>query len=281
MQQDTSSGQTLLAYLRHELCTPINGMIGYSELLLDELRGQPSSTLFEDLQKIRGCSYQLLTLVTVILDRDQLALSQVDGDLDNFSATLRMELITPLSTVIGYCEMLLEEAPANLISDIDKLKGSAQKLLSLINDIIHLAQQQLPVIATPSKNPAPLSLESPEAAYLAKSAASILQALKQKSPEKPLKGGTILVIDDNLTNCDLLARQLKQQTYTVTTATNAQQALRLLQAIPYDLILLDVVMPGVSGLELLQQLKRHDSWRHIPVIMISALDEIEGAVKWH
>ena len=278
MKQDSLAGQTLLAYLRHELCTPINGMIGYSELLLEELQTQPSSPLSEDLQKIQGCSRQLLALVTVILDRDRLALSQIDGDLDNFSDTLRLALITPLSTVIGYCEMLLEDAPARLLADIDKLHGSAQRLLSLIGDIVHLAQQQMQAIALQSEGSA-LSLESPEAAYLAKSAASTLQALKQNIPKKPSQGGTILVIDDNLTNCELLARQLKPQTYTVTTATNAQQALRLLQAIPYDLILLDVVMPGTSGLDLLQQLKRHDTWRHIPVIMMSALDEIEGAVK--
>lgn len=279
MPQTTPDQHTLLTYLRHELCTPISGMIGYSDLILEELQEQPSSTLFEDLQKIRGCSQQLLTLVTVILDPDQLEMSQIDGELDSFGATLRMELLTPLSTIIGYCEMLLEEAPAELIPDIDKLNGSAQKLLSLINDIVRLAQQQLQMITAQAGSVVPLSLESPQAADLAESAASTLQTLRQKSPKKSLQGGMILVIDDNPTNCDLLARQLKKQAYTVTTATSAQQGLRLLQAIPYDLILLDVIMPGMSGLELLQQLKSNGAWRHIPVIMISALDEIEGAVK--
>ncbi|MGC1305920.1 MAG: response regulator [Phormidesmis sp.] len=284
MLQNSPTYDTLLAYLRHELCTPINGMIGYSDLLLEELQRedlqrQLSPTILEDLQKIRGCSQQLLTLVAVILDRDQLEMSQIDGDLSGFGATLRMELLTPLSTIIGYCEMLLEEAPADLISDIDKLNSSAQQLLSLINDIVHLAQQQLHTITTQAESAPYLSLESPEAAYLAKSAADTLQVLKEKSPEKQSQSGMILVVDDNPTNCDLLARQLQRQAYTVTTANNAQQALCLLKAIPYDLILLDVIMPGMSGLELLKQLKRHDVWRHIPVIMISALDEIEGAVK--
>ncbi len=270
---------TLVTYLRHELCTPISGMIGYSDLLLEELQSQPSSTLFEDLQKIRSCSQQLLELVTAILDPEQLEKSQIDGDLDSFGATLRMELLTPLSTIIGYCEMLLEEAPAELIPDIDKLNGSAQQLLALTSDIVHLAQQQLQMITTKSDSTAPLSLESLEAAHLAKSVTSALQVLQQDSLKQPPQGGMILVIDDNPTNCDLLARQLKKQAYTVTTATSAQQGLRLLRALSYDLILLDVIMPGMSGVELLQQLKSHDTWRHIPVIMISALDEIEGAVR--
>jgi carbonic anhydrase len=91
--------------------------------------------------------------------------------------------------------------------------------------------------------------------------------------------GTILAIDDNPIACDLLTRQLKRQGHLVTTATNANQALRLLKAISFDLILIDVIMPGVDGLELLRQLKQDDRFKHIPVIMLSALGEIESAVK--
>ena len=269
----------LLAYLRHELCTPINGMIGYSDLLLEELQTQPESSLFRDLQKIQGCGRQLLLMVTTILDPVQLKMSQIDSDLSRFGSTLRMELLTPLSTIIGYCEMLLEEAPGHLIPDLDKLNASAQQLMGLINDIIYLAQQQLQAVNIQAYNAPPLLLGNSTAATLAQNAATTLRSLSQESPEKLSPGGMILVIDDNPTNCDLLARQLQRQAYTVTTATNAQQALRLLKAIPYDLILLDVIMPGMDGLELLQEIKRHDSWRHIPVIMISAVDEIDGAVK--
>lgn len=266
--------RSLLSYLRHELCTPITAMLGYSEILLDILQTQPDSTLFEDIQKIHACSGQLLTLVTAILDPVQLEMSQIDGDLSGFSATLRMELLTPLSTIIGYCEMSLEEAPAELISDLDKLNASAQQLLSMVNDIINLAQQQLQTLSAQPDNTA-LVLESP----IAQNAATALETLSQEGPEKQPQGGLILVVDDNPTNCDLLSRQLKRQGHTITIANHAQQALRLLKAIPFDLILLDVIMPGMNGIELLQQLKRHEDWRHIPVIMISALDEIEGTVK--
>jgi MinD-like ATPase involved in chromosome partitioning or flagellar assembly/DNA-binding response OmpR family regulator len=278
MLQNGEVQRSLLTYLRHELCTPINGMIGYSELLLEELQAQPESSLFEDLQKIYGCSKQLLTLVTAILDPVQLEMSQIDGDLSSFGSTLRTELLTPLSTIIGYCEMSLEEAPARLIPDLDKLNASAQQLLSLVNDIINLAQQQLQTLNAQANSNPELSLDS-AASTLVQSATSTLETLSQMSAEKQSQGGMILVVDDNPTNCDLLSRQLKRQGYAVTTAINAQQALRLLKAVPYDLILLDLIMPGMNGIELLQQLKRHDDWRHIPVIMISALDEIDGAVK--
>lgn len=266
----------LLVYLRHELCTPINAMIGYSELLLEEQQIQQQTTLWEDLQKIHTCSQQLLTLVSTILDPAKLEIIQIEGKLDTFSSTLRVELLTPLNAIMGYCEMLLEDAPAALLPDLDSINTSAQQLLTLVNDIVSLAQQQLQILNAQQEAP-PLLLESQAAVAFLESATTTLETLSQESPEKQVQGGMILAIDD--TNPDLLARQLKRHGYNVTTATSAQQALRLLKAMPCDLILLDVIMPGINGLELLGKLKQHETWRHIPVIMISALDEIDGAVK--
>jgi MinD-like ATPase involved in chromosome partitioning or flagellar assembly/DNA-binding response OmpR family regulator len=269
---------TLMAYLRHELCTPINATIGYSAMLLEELKTQPDSIFVADLDKIHTCSQQLLILVNTILDPVQLEMSQIDGELSRFGAELRMELLTPLSTIIGYCEMLLEEAPAELIPDLDKIHTAAHQLLSLVNDIVHLAQQQLQQLTVPDAN-SPLSIEHPATASLVRSATNTLRTLDRASIVPQTQGGMILVVDDNPTNCDLLSRQLKRQGYTVTTATNAKQALRLLKAVPYDLILLDVIMPEVDGLELLQQLKQDDRFQHIPAIAISALETIDVAVK--
>jgi signal transduction histidine kinase len=278
MLQTRQVQHTLMAYLRHELCTPIDAAIGYSAMLLEELQTQPDSIFVADLQKIHACSQQLLTLVTKILDPVQLEMSQIDGELSRFGAELRMELLTPLSTIIGYCEMLLEEAPAELIPDLDKIHTAAHQLLSLVNDIVHLAQQQLQRLTTPD-NSSPLFLEHPATAILLRSATTTLETLDRESTLPPVQGGMILVVDDNPTNCDLLSRQLKRQGYTVTTATNARQALRLLKAIAYDLILLDAIMPEIDGLELLQQLKQDDRFKHIPAIVISALETIDVAVK--
>jgi signal transduction histidine kinase len=280
MLQPSQVQHTLMAYLRHELCTPINAMMGYSQMLLEELQTQPQSLLVADLHKINTCSRQLLTLVTAILDPVQLEMSQIDGDLSRFGATLRMELLTPLSTIVGYSEMLLEEAPAELIPDLDRINTSAQQLVSLVNDIVHLAQQQLQTLTALDSIPPQFFLEHPATATLMRSATTTLNAVNQQGSSAPqTQGGTILVVDDNPTNCDLLSRQLKRQGYTVTTATSAKQALRLLKAIPYELILLDAIMPEIDGLELLQQLKQDDRFKHIPAIVISALETIDVAVK--
>ncbi len=272
MSQNSRVQQAVMAYLRHELCTPINAMMGYSAMLLEDLQARQQTNLIADLHKIHDCSKQLLTLVNAIFDPAQLELSQLDGDISGFGSTLRRELITPISTIVGYCEMLLEEAPAESIADLDKINTAARQMLSLVNDIVHLAQQQLQTLTAPDSAPS-------ATANLVRSATNTIASLAQESLVPPIPGGTILAIDDNPTNCDLLARQLKRQGYMVTTATNATQALRLLKAIPFDLILIDVIMPGIDGLELLRQLKQDDNFKHIPAIAISALDAIDGAVR--
>jgi len=280
LPQDSRIQRALLSHLRHELCTPINAIVGYSEMLLDELKSQPDSELFHDLQKIHTCGNQLLTLTNAILDPARQEVSQLDRNLDSFSSTLRLELLTPLSTVMGYCEMLLEEAPDSLIPDLERIHTAAERLLSMINDIVSLAEQQLQAIDAQQLATADLMLSTPTATTLMQSAATTLRSLSETSSwEQVVQGGTLLVVDDNETNCDLLSRQLERHGYTVTMATSGQQALNLLAAKPYDLILLDIIMPGMSGFEVLQTLKNHQEWRQIPVIMISALDEIDSVVR--
>ncbi|MCE1241534.1 MAG: diguanylate cyclase [Azonexaceae bacterium] len=82
---------------------------------------------------------------------------------------------------------------------------------------------------------------------------------------------TVLVVDDAKQNRDLLTELLRHE-YRVILAKNGSQALERAQELQPDLILLDVMMPDMSGLQVIQQLKNDDRTRHIPVIFISALD---------
>jgi MinD-like ATPase involved in chromosome partitioning or flagellar assembly/DNA-binding response OmpR family regulator len=271
--------QALLSHLRHELCTPINAIVGYSEILLDELKFQPDSQLVYDLEKIYSCGNQLLALINANLDPARLEASQLDRDLNRFGSTLRLELLTPLSTVIGYCEMLLEEASDDLIPDLERIQAAAKRLLSMVNDIVNLAAQQLQSLEANRLDTAELAFSSPTVTSLMASAATTIRSLDETESWESVEGGTILVVDDNETNCDLLKRQLERQGYMVTTVLSGQEALKQLPALPYDLILLDIIMPEMSGLEVLHQIKSHQQWRQIPVIMISALDEVDTIVK--
>ena len=90
----------------------------------------------------------------------------------------------------------------------------------------------------------------------------------------------ILVVDDTEENRDILVRRLARLGYDhVVTAVNGHDALARLHAQPFDLILLDILMPGMDGYEVLERLKRDPRLRHVPVIMISALTEMESVVR--
>ena len=89
----------------------------------------------------------------------------------------------------------------------------------------------------------------------------------------------ILVVDDNEMNRDMLARRLLRQGHAVETAIHGREALSMLQASAFDLVLLDIMMPEMNGYELLEHLRGDPLFRHLPVILISALDDADSVVK--
>jgi len=90
----------------------------------------------------------------------------------------------------------------------------------------------------------------------------------------------LLVVDDNEDNRYTLVQRLKRLGYSnVTSAVDGHQALRELQQHPFDLVLLDVMMPEMNGYEVLERLRADERLRHIPVIMISALDQLDSVVR--
>ena len=90
----------------------------------------------------------------------------------------------------------------------------------------------------------------------------------------------LLIVDDVEDNRFALSRRLARLGYlNVTTAGDGRQALELVKSKPFDLVLLDIMMPHVNGYEVLAQMKADESLRHIPVIMISAVDEIDSVVR--
>lgn len=89
---------------------------------------------------------------------------------------------------------------------------------------------------------------------------------------------TILAVDDTPDNLSLLAGLLGER-YRVKVATNGARALELAASNPPDVILLDIMMRGVDGYEVLARLRQHDILRDVPVIMISAVGEIESVIR--
>ncbi|MBE9506868.1 MAG: response regulator [Chloroflexi bacterium] len=276
--------RALLANLRHELRTPLNAIIGYSEMLIEDAQDldeeDDQADLVPDLEKVHAAGNQLLTLVNDILDPAGIETGQLELDLEAFGAQLRHELRTPLNTVIGYSEMLLEDAQdqglEDFIPDLQKIHAAAQRFLALISDIVKFSKLQDGEIDAHIEA---LTASSGTSSMIQDVVSTIRPLAEDTASTEAAERGSLLVVDDNEMNRDLLARHLERQGHTVALAENGRQALEMIQRDKLDLVLLDVMMPEMNGYQVLQRLKSDEAWRDIPVIMISALDEMDSVVR--
>ena len=103
------------------------------------------------------------------------------------------------------------------------------------------------------------------------------EAMTDQAPS--ITKSSLLVVDDQSMNRILLARYLGNLGYQARLFENGRQALELLQSQAFDLVLLDVEMPDMDGYQVLEQLKADPRLRDIPVIMISAAEDLESVVR--
>ncbi len=88
----------------------------------------------------------------------------------------------------------------------------------------------------------------------------------------------VLVVDDQPNNLALAGVHIRSLGYEVLTASDGPQCLRIVEECPPDVILLDVMMPGLDGFEVCRRLKRHKEHRHIPVVLLTALQDTDDRV---
>ncbi len=89
----------------------------------------------------------------------------------------------------------------------------------------------------------------------------------------------ILVVDDNEMNRDMLSRRLERSGHRTQMAEDGVQALELMALQSFDLVMLDIMMPRMSGYEVLEHAKADPKLRHVPIIVVSALDELDSVVR--
>lgn len=99
------------------------------------------------------------------------------------------------------------------------------------------------------------------------------------SPPEPTGIARVLVADDNELNRDLLSRRVRRLGHEVVLAEDGRQTLELLRAEPFDVVLLDIMMPNLNGYEVLEAVRVDDHLMHIPIIMISAVDDPESIAR--
>lgn len=251
-----------LANIRHDLKTPVGHIMGYAEMLEEEIEDELPE-IIHDLRSIRSSGERLLELINDHLGSAKQSADDIDLDLT--SLLMRQQL----NHVGGYCEMVQEVAEEtghdDLTPDLDRIHSATATLTELIEQLLLTGS---------------LSITSafPETDSEADEDAFDMVSLPINS-EYLGEGGELLVVDDDPANLDLLSRRLVKQGYTVTTASGGQEALDLLDEHKFDLLILDMMMPVINGLQVLRRLKADPERKSMPVIMISALDDTERVVE--
>jgi len=256
-----------LSKIRHDLRTPINHILGYCEMLQED--EQLPAIFAPDLAKIHAGGRQLLALIAEYFDEETFETKR--GDVQRLCHDLR----TPVNQIIGYSEMLQEEAEEigrkKYLPDLRKIRDAASAWLGLMEE--HL----LPT-GSGADAASPFGAEFEGSRILPPGITFQSPAMSVAARTRAVHG-RLLVVDDDESNRDMLSRRLQRDGYTVQVAANGVDALRLLRSAAFDLVLLDLIMSGLDGYQVLLKMKHDPALREIPVIMLSALDQEGGIAR--
>jgi light-regulated signal transduction histidine kinase (bacteriophytochrome) len=239
-----------------------------------------------------------------------------EGSPTTDAAELRHGLRTPLNHIIGYTEMLYEDAvemdAADVAASLGEVLTEAQHVCDLIQkhpvfskqvighkDLEELRAQIFEPVhrlrtAVSDLSGLPVPNAETDLARINKAVAELIEfsqsgkrpanipaAVHENSRQLALSPGygQLLVVDDDEANRDVLRRQLERQGYTVEEAASGSEALTELRQRPFDAVLLDLVMPEMSGLEVLKEMKRDTALHEVPVLVISASDDLASVAE--
>jgi class 3 adenylate cyclase len=248
-----------LAHLRHELRTPLNHILGYAEMLLEDAGG--AGELPAELQGIRAEGRALLAAV-----EEALAPARVGGggpDLGRLAPALSAPL-GRLEDAVDRLVRLASQGDAGAVTaDAERIAAAVARLRTLVEGWA----------AGPVRGVEPVPAAAAPGGATAQAEGGVSARRLAAAP------ATILVVDDDEQNRELLARRLTREGHRVRVAKGGLEALAIAQEEPVDLVLLDVMMPDLDGPAVLERLKQDPERRHIPVLMISALDETASVIR--
>ena len=235
-----------VAELRHDLRTPVNHIVGYAEMLLEDSSDPAYASCRTALQETLGAARDVLSLINGTLAPTRATVER--RELDTLYDSLRRPQHRILQAIGGLLASAQTPPGATAVDDLRKILAAADRL-----------------VPGPAR-PAPREGTGTDAAA-----------------RRPASAGTaaarILVVDDQEDNREVLRRRLEREGYAVECAEHGRAALARMAERPADLVLLDVMMPEVDGHAVLEQLKSAVATRDVPVIMISALDDMPSIVR--
>lgn len=273
-RDDAQLRQATLAAVRQELSAPVAAILGFAEMLLEDAARPALAEFAADLRRIHDAGAQLEGFVNRLLAGGEGWASMSE---EAFRALIRHDLRNPINAVKGYAEMMLETAEER---GLDEFAGDLRRLVAA-SDALLARIEEVVAFETASPECGPLAgLEILKESLLPEVVSALSPQAKPAREEIP--HGRILVADDNEANRELLRRRLERDGHQVVTVENGARALAVACTQAFDLILLDIMMPKMSGYEVCERLKQNPASKNIPILMVTALNEmgdIEKAVK--
>ena len=263
----------LLSKLRHDLKTPLNQIIGYGEMLLEDAEAAGSESVIAKLKQLLETARSCLDVQSRLLMRP----------VEEITAQIWRELKIDQTVRTSFMSMLLSEL--RLEPDAQESAADLDKLSLAVSHLENLACEASVIWDRAGKaeeSPDSAATESIiEAAQPEQSATIEVVAQPHAPPERNSQSpaARMLVVEDNEINRDMLNRRLEREGYSVTLAANGRQALEIMDREPFDLVLLDIMMPELDGFTVLQRMRANPRLKETAVIMISALDEIASVVR--
>jgi|GEM_PF-1900086 len=244
-----------LAGLLHDLRTPLNQIIGLSEMLMEIAEEENHHDLLEGFTTVREAGLELANLLG---DRAVLA---VEAEVGREYWVLGDAIRASASRVLGFADLVLSEPPN------PKLDSYREDL-----GLIRQATQNFVNAARVSG----LLLKLETARHWDETGST---GRRGAGASGVSANARILIVDDESLNREVLSRRLQREGYRPTGARSGPEALQLMEDEAFDAVLLDIQMPEMNGIEVLQRLKKDARWLHLPVIMLSALTDVDRVAR--
>lgn len=272
---------TLSAYTNHEILGKLADVRGkitqhVNSLLLflepfseDHLKHVPDMSTY--LQNIRDGSLLLKQETTSLLGEE--ALKNIEtGDLSAYLTKIRHDLRNRINAIQGYAEITLEDLQK---IPVDGLENKIHEVISKVWQILNLIDEIRVTQLQLSPDSFGTTKKEIKEMMLSEGGDTTLSEFHQFK-----EGISILIVDDIEENCHILDQYLRRIGYkNIQVAHNGSQALEMIKKDGFDLVLLDVDMPGMNGIEVLLNIKGDMIHRQILVIMVSGADTMENTIK--
>lgn len=242
-----------LSKVRHETRTLLNHIVGYSDILMEDAALRQDEDLKGIFGKIRDKALLLREpILQLFSERGENPVGQGARETAKRKTYgLLYDIITLVQTAKRSCS---SEDRKAFLPDL-------QKILEAANATSELFEEAFTQYLEPGN-----------------SSATPLPDMDEAS--KPSRDtGSVLVVDDDAFNREILTRHLERQGHRVAQAPDGAHALKALKKGSFDLVLLDVMMPGMNGYQFLERIRQEPTLQDIPVIVISALEESRSVAR--